>query len=496
MLNEMEGSNHQECMPGTRGEWIDEIINWLLSETPEEVAFWVNGIPGSGKSTLAQTIARHPRIKDYLKSHIFFKRESTARQDILVLVAYRLAMSNATVAQEIASRLHKPRLGLLESFTNLILEPLLAAERLGKLEEPVVIILDALDEYGSPGSRASFLQLLSDEFSKLPRRVRFLVTSRPEADLVRFLSERKHIHEAKLEINTGASRRDVQAYISEELKKAVPAKASKSRKWEEMMSKLGAAADGLFIWASLAIRLVKATNLSYRKICELTSGESSLTLDDLYREALKAAAISWDNPKDCEFFAMLFILILPNRGLLTIELFDLLLPFEGDSSEPFLSSLQSFVSGGRFKSVQIYHKTFADYLQSDKRKPEEPWYIDMPRWNNFVACRCFLALKELHFDMCGGVTGDGDGEIVVGEIQPHIIYASVYWAEHLKDAEYSDELLELLRSFLDQNLLHWLELLSLAKEFSRVAHYALSIAIDWVSVSLLFFYFTKGLHLF
>lgn len=483
MLDEMESSNHQECMPGTREEWIDEIIDWLLSDTPKEVAFWVNGIPGSGKSTLAQTIARHPRIKDYLKSHIFFKREITSRQDILILIAYRLAMSNATVAQEIASRLHKPRLGLLESFTNLILEPLLEAEKLERLEEPVVIILDALDEYGSIDSRAQFIQLLSDGFSKLPRRVRFLITSRPEADLVRLLSERKHIHEAKLEIDSDASKRDVQAYITEEMGKVVPAKASKGEKWEEMMTTFGAAADGLFIWASLAVRLVKTSRLPYNKIRELTCSKITLTLDDLYHEALKAAAISWDDGQERRFFAMLFILILPNRGFLTIDLFDLLLPFEGDSSEPFLFSLQSFVSGGRFKSVQIYHKTFADYLQSDKRKPEEPWYINMPLWNNFAACRCFLAMKELHFDMCGGVTGSGDGEIGVGEIQPHIIYASVYWAEHLKDAEFSDEVLECLREFLNSNLLYWFEILSLTKEFSRVAHSALSIAIEWVSVS-------------
>lgn len=403
-------------------------------------------------------------------------------------------MSNATVAQEIASRLHKPRLGLLESFTNLILEPLLEAEKMGKLEEPVVIILDALDEHGSVESRVSFLELLSDEFSKLPRRVRFLVTSRPEADLVRFLSQRRHIHEARLEINTDASRRDVQAYISEEMKKIVPTKASKGEKWEEMMSKFGAAADGLFIWASLAIRLVKATRLPYNKIRELTSSRISLTLDDLYREALKAAAVSWDDPQDRRFFAMLFILILPNRGFLTVDLFDLLLPFDGDSSEPFLFSLQSFVTGGRFGSVQIYHKTFADYLQSDKRKPEEPWYIDMPHWNNFAAYRCFVAMKELHFDLCGGVTGDGDGEIAVGEIQSHIIYASLYWAEHLKDAEFSNEVLDCLRNFLDTSLLHWLEVLSLLKELPRVAYHSLSIAIEWVSVSISIIFFSNFAH--
>lgn len=264
MLDEMESSNHQECMLRTREEWIDKIIDCLMSETPEEVAFWVNGIPGSRKSTFTIHASRAIWILTFSCS--------TSRYYILILrvITYRLAMSNATVAQEITSRLHKPRLGLLESFTNLMLEPLLEAEKLGKLEESVVIILDALDEYES---RAPFLQLLSDDFSKLTHRVRFLVISQPEADLVHFLSQRKHIHETKLETGTGAIRQDVQAYLSEEMKKLVLAKASKDTKWEEMMSIFCAAADVLFIWASLAMHLVKATLLPYNKTPELTSSE-------------------------------------------------------------------------------------------------------------------------------------------------------------------------------------------------------------------------------
>lgn len=487
MLREMETSNHQECMPGTRTEWIENIVSWLLSDADiAQNFFWVNGIPGSGKSTLVQSITQHPRIKNFLVSHIFFKRENTCRHDILNLIAYRLAMSNGAVAAAIASRLNRPISGPQEFFTNFIQEPLREAEAAGDLAEPVVIILDALDEYGCCETRKLLLQLLSNEFADLPHCVRFLITSRPEADLVEALAGRKHIREAQLEVDTDESRRDVSLYIATEMKKLVPDKSATGRKWDEMMTIFGKAADGLFIWASVAVELVRSADRPYKKICAFANNEERLTLDDLYRHALETTGVDWKSADAREDFAMLFTLILPNRGCLTIDLFDLLFLFEGDSSETSLVKFQSFLSYGRFKSVQIHHKTFTDFITSPKRTPKEPWYIDLPRWNNFVVCHCFLAMNELHFDMVGGVSGSGDGEVGVGDIQPHVIYASLYWVDHLKDAEFSKDALEHLRAFVNQHLLHWFEILSLTKEFSRVAHRALSIAIEWVSVSSLY----------
>lgn len=480
-------------MPGTRTEWIERIISWLLSDADsEQNMLWVNGIPGSGKSTLAHTITRHPAIKKYLVSHIFFKRETTRRHDIISLIAYRLALSNAAVASGIAARLNMPRLGLHEEFTNLILDPLVEAANEGNITEPIVIILDALDEYGTSETRAEFMNLLSHDFSKLPRRVRFLITSRPEEDLVRALSQRAHIHEEILAVNTDESKRDVSLYITARMKELVPAKSATGPKWDEMMTTFGNAADGLFIWASVAIQLVKSSDRRYKKICALASNEERLTLDDLYRKALAVTGVNWKSTDSRDNFAMLFCLILPNRGSLTIDLFDLLFLFEGDTSEAILVKLQPFLSFGRFKSIQIHHKTFTDFIMSPNRTTKEPWYIDLRKWNNFVVRHCFLAMNELIFDMVGGVTGSGDSELSVGDIQPHLVYASHYWAEHLKDAEFSDEVLELLCSFLNQNLLHWFEMLSLTKEFSRVAYHALSIAIDWVSVSSHQFCFTNS----
>lgn len=470
-------------MEETRTTLLSDIIDWTRSDSDKTV-FWLRGIPGSGKSTVAQTIAQHPESQKILASHIFFKRENTRRHNILELVAYRIGALNKEAALQIASRLHRPRSTLHDSFVNLILEPLKEAEKSGNLQEPIVIILDALDEYGTSESRVPLMQLIKNEFSKLPRKVRFLITSRPEADLVRAMKSQEHINEIELEHNTESGRRDVSAYIAAEMKQLVPAKASQDGSWEEKMDIFSRAADGLFIWASVAIKLVRSSKKPYKKICDLAGSEAKLTLDELYRTALLAAELDWEDEEDRQLFSLLFALILPNRGSLTIELLDLLLGFEGDSSELTLFKLQSFISYSVFGPVQLHHKTLADFLQAKERAPSEPWYIDMPRENLVLVEWCFLALKELYFDIYGLVAQSVDSELGIRDIPPHMRYAALYWIEHLRHIEISPEVLERLRAFLSEKLLFWFEILSLLKEFSRVASQALLQAINWVSVSI------------
>lgn len=478
MLDDMESSSHRECLEKTRGEWIEEIVTWALSDS-DQVVFWMRGIPGCGKSTVAQTIAHHPRIQPHLVSHVFFKRETTRRHDVLKLISYKLADSNADLALAIAARLGKPRSNLLDAFRNLILEPLNEVS----VDTPMIIILDGLDEYGTSESRTPLMQLFRNECAKLPRRVRIFITSRPEADIVRALSGVDHISEKPLDHDSENTRRDVSTYIAVEMKKLVKAKASEGPSWEEKMVIFSNAADGLFIWASIAIQLVRSAPRPYKKLCALADNETRLTLDDLYKKALEAVDLDWKNADARQIFAMLFALILPNRGKLTIELFDLLLEFEADSSEETLFKLLSFLSYSTNGLVQIHHKTFADFLQSRARLPAEPWYISMSHQNQFIAMQCFTAMEELHFDMCGCVTRSGEMEVAVGDVLSHIVHGSIYWADYLRGSEFSEELLKCLRTFVTERLLFWLEALSHLKEFSRVAKRALLQAIDWVSVS-------------
>ena len=76
----------------------------------------------------------------------------------------------------------------------------------------------------------------------------------------------------------------------------------------------------------------------------------------------------------------------------------------------------------------------------------------------------------------------GAGRIVT-KIPSYIEYSCLYWAQHLSDIPFSENVLNLLEHFLHNNLLSWFEVLSLLKKFDRASS-ALLYAIGWVSVSL------------
>ncbi|KAF7975358.1 hypothetical protein HWV62_9675 [Athelia sp. TMB] len=67
----------------------------------------------------------------------------------------------------------------------------LAAEH---IEGPIIIVMDALDKCGDVSSRQKLLDLLSNDFSKLPPQFRILITSRPEHDIKCALASCSHIH--------------------------------------------------------------------------------------------------------------------------------------------------------------------------------------------------------------------------------------------------------------------------------------------------------------
>ena len=68
-------------------------------------------------------------------------------------------------------------------------------------------------------------------------------------------------------------------------------------------------------------------------------------------------------------------------------------------------------------------------------------------------------------------------------IHPGLVYACHYWASHLRDVPYSDELLSDLDNFAYNQLLYWLEVLSLTESLYKFLEPVLESAIGWVKVS-------------
>jgi hypothetical protein len=66
-------------------------------------------------------------------------------------------------------------------------------------------------------------------------------------------------------------------------------------------------------------------------------------------------------------------------------------------------------------------------------------------------------------------------------IPPHLSYSCGWWASHLAETEFDDEIFEDLQYFMQKQFLFWLEVLSINKQVNKGAQ-ALSLLVNWIMV--------------
>lgn len=157
-----------------------------------------------------------------------------------------------------------------------------------------------------------------------------------------------------------------------------------------------------------------------------------------------------------------------------------------------LSSVLS-ISDSDVALVTPYHTSFREFLLSLSSDPESPlsMYIipALDRETN-LALRCLDIMNSpaLCFNICRVpnpfVKNDSIEDLAqrLDEYVPsHLQYASLYWAEHLVEIPYSDELHAYLRIWCETKMMFYLELLSLLGRCD-VALPLLDDAISWLKV--------------
>ncbi|EJC99864.1 WD40 repeat-like protein [Fomitiporia mediterranea MF3/22] len=508
--NDMNAFKRGRCLKDTRIEVLNEIMNWLLSDTEQNV-LWLRGVAGSGKSTIATTIAEYCREMSCLGAFLFFNRVDGAEDQLTSIfrtIAFQLALFDSSIARHIETAIQKAN-QISEAvaevqFNRLLLEPLKATR--DEMQGPVVIILDALDECGTPIARRKLMSLLQKEFGKLPSNFRFLITSRPEDDINKALSNRPNlVYEVALDSGSAESRRDVLHYVDQEMRNVIAdadISIPESWQWDTKIRNLADASEGLFIWASTAIKLVLESPRRFRKLEELVNASHRLKgLDQLYDSVLRnSGVIGVDDLSSIAHFVQVLGLVLLSRVPLSDTMIDAILGLSStEPSREILSKLGSVLVFRRGEPVHVLHTSFADYLlstpcsqpcrehENSSECPSDPWFINKTSQQSAIATRCFVVMKDmLHFDMCGlessfirnkNVTRIEDR---INETLPlHLQYVCVYWAQHLIDAPYSPELLDELTSFTRRRLLYWFEVISLKGLVHSVAGRALMDAAAW-----------------
>ncbi|KDR78494.1 hypothetical protein GALMADRAFT_30699, partial [Galerina marginata CBS 339.88] len=179
-----------KCHPQTRVTVIQAIIDWIQDGQKPTSIKWLNGAAGVGKSAIAQEIAELCHKSKCLAASFFWSRSAAGRHDedrLIASLAYQLLIVIPQLRRPIETAIETdPYIftrSLETQMDSLILQPLKQVfqhRQLGEADTPMVIILDGLDECGTPEAQQYILRLMADSVSKFPISLCLLIASRPE----------------------------------------------------------------------------------------------------------------------------------------------------------------------------------------------------------------------------------------------------------------------------------------------------------------------------
>ena len=502
----MDAEYRETCLPGTRVDILQELFDSLFDTSPGDSVIWLRGLAGSGKSTILNTIAQYSSNLRRCGAFLFWDRNDVINSDprrVIRTLAYQLAQSNPAFAKELVSRIAtSPQImksPLEEQFKSLLQEPLAiltASHDLG----PIVVVLDALDECGTPETRKRLLAVLSSRLTKLPRTFRLLVASRDEPD-IRAALARPGVVTRDVWIDDKLTASDISQLFRQRLSSNASAFAAHGlpADWpgDFVRQRLVTLSGGLFIWASTTIRFIEAGFPEQRltKVLDTSApGQSQDGLDNLYRVALSHP---FDSYHSDELGAVRSILgaIVVAREQVGDEQLSWLLDIELSIVRAVLSRLQPLLQGGHGKPVQVLHTSFTDFLCDPRRCQDAQWRIDAFAHHHNLTSGCLRIMQQdLKFNICDVETSycghreiEGIQDRIDKVITPALLYASRYWAEHLElgsSAEStSGQLSGQVADFITEKFLYWIEVLSLKNEISTIP-VILQKAISWAKVGI------------
>ena len=177
--------------PGTR-EWLyTKVYNWFSKKKSK--IFVLTAGPGVGKSVLAAKVIDAYIEKESLAACHFCKFNDSSLSNPLKMIqslANQMCDSVKGFKDKLLEQLKRPNTvkNLQDAFRVYLKEPL---QHLPE-NKPMLVVIDGLDECESD-QRIELLNVLANEFSKLPPWVKVLVTSRPEMNVLEKLNSLEYM---------------------------------------------------------------------------------------------------------------------------------------------------------------------------------------------------------------------------------------------------------------------------------------------------------------
>jgi WD40 repeat protein len=510
-------------MESTREQLLSDITTW--AEAPSApVVFWLNGLAGTGKSTVARTICEHFAKTDLLGASFFFSRQVAERRhapNVVRTIAYQLSRKQAVFADALSATLQNaPDLASGEGLHKLTTELLLKPSGVIAADARLLLVMDALDECnedssGRPGGE--LLPLLLRGLLELSGRIKLLLTSRAEPEIVRMfnaasLGSQKTVMQLH-DLDAAVVRSDIRAYFNASFAKIAAARPELGLlNWpsEKDIDVLVDLTNVLFVFAATVVRFVGTPKYSPRSRLDILlarrESKSEMPyhwLDQLYIQVLQTSVRS--DQKEfaeelCERLRNVVGVIVAAQQPLSVSVYAILLNVDQAEVQLMVHSLSSLLLSTHSEPVRIFHPSFPDFIVNPRRCEDPRFRVSLEEHHLGLARGCLAILNQhLRYNMANlddpdlpntnyenledsllsGICEKGDHAELS---RPHaLFYAARFWTTHVVSSStmYSEELLDALGLFCDKHLFHWLELLSLIEDLAYSTQSNLLAVIGW-----------------
>ena len=399
------------CLPGTREAIIQEICD-ILNNPAEDAprVCLLTAVAGSGKSAIAHSIARlYDGQKRLGSSYCFVRSDATKRnpQNVFSTISRDLADHNAEFKSALwrvvkDNRALRTSVSPSEQVEQLIIGPSKEIHSVG----PLVVVVDAIDESGGVEDRQQLLDALSQQFTErnLPSNLRFLISARPESDILDALPAGPEIvHKHLGDVPQATIDEDIAKFVYHSLQKYPELESSwPNQKWCHLLVQQS---QRLFQWASTACKFIKGNNSAgldpseRLEILLQTDNHSSVhPLDNLYQTILTQLFTVADAR---DRFREVMAIMLALKEPLSLTSFSAL--FGKDPKvRVIIKPLGSLLDGvlDEEKPVRPLHTSFRGFLLDEHRS--SIFHLDVLPRHHLSLGHALLACMEkmLKFNIC------------------------------------------------------------------------------------------------